>query len=284
MEDIKKKIKKELIDKDFIMWNKDSIKFLISIFSNDDYKDLYNDNLELFHKYIIWLKDNKFNKFNFKNRYSYDILVELLVLIKKDLYYDKKYNYISELDIIEKFYNPKKIYDYNINYLCNDFIYFIFIGFILLYFFIKFLCNFFINNYLKNSKANPMYKFNLVLNLKDVLKSDESSSSNFLDNLKSDEMSSSSSSSSSSSNFLDNFKSDELSSSLSNFLDNFKLDESSLSSSNFLDNFKLDESSSSLSNFLDNNFIKDNLKLFNINGENNTIFFDNINNLIKKII
>jgi len=264
MEDIKKKIKKELVDKDFIMWNKDSIKFLISIFSNDDYKDLYNDKLELFHKNIIWLKDNKFNKFDFKNRYSYDILVELLVLIKKDLYYDKKYNYISELDIIEKFYNPKKINDYNINYLCNDFIYFIFIGFILLYFFIKFLCNFFINNYLKNSKANPMYKFNLVLNLKDVLKSDESSSS--------------------SSNFLDNLKSDELSSSssLSNFLDNLKSDESS-SLSNFLDNLKSDKSSS-LSNFLDNNFIKDNLKLFNINGENNTIFFDNINNLIKKII
>ena len=188
IENIKHSIKKNLIDKDFIKWNKESINLLVSIFEYNEYKELYNSNLELLDKYIIWMKDNNFDKFEFKNRYSYDILVELYTLIKRDLYYDIKYNYIKQLNNFEQYsnkninsfeqYSNKNINSFEQNsnnlYIYDYILFIIFVIGLIIIIIIRLIYYYYKNNnnIYQIQKPDPKYNFNLTLNLKDDIVKD----------------------------------------------------------------------------------------------------------------
>ena len=59
IEYIEKKIKNELINKDFKLWNKESIDLLLSVFENEKYNKFFNINLLLLDDYIKWYSKNK---------------------------------------------------------------------------------------------------------------------------------------------------------------------------------------------------------------------------------
>jgi hypothetical protein len=58
IEYIEKKIRDNLINKDFEEWNRESIDFLLSIYSNQ-YQSFYKINLLLLEDYIRWYSKNK---------------------------------------------------------------------------------------------------------------------------------------------------------------------------------------------------------------------------------
>lgn len=97
---IQKRIKKELLKKDFNEWNKESIQLLISVYKYDKYKKFYESNLLLLDNFIKWYKKNKI-----VDMFSLDKLIQLSCIIKEDLLYEKNYDYNFVL------YNTVKSFD-----------------------------------------------------------------------------------------------------------------------------------------------------------------------------
>lgn len=114
IEYIEKKIKNELIDKDFNDWNKESILFLSSIFEFKKYSKLYDLNLILLNDYIKWYQKKFDNNETIEKMYNIELLKKLYNLIKEDIHYNENYNYESFLN--ENKIEPKKnhclIFDY----------------------------------------------------------------------------------------------------------------------------------------------------------------------------
>ena len=106
---IEKKIKTELLEKDFIKWNKDSIIFLVSIFEYKKLNSFYDFNLILLNDYIKWYKnylntnnDTKKDTNNDTNNdtkddkidmYKLELLTNIYSLIKDDIKNQQNYNY-----------------------------------------------------------------------------------------------------------------------------------------------------------------------------------------------
>ena len=97
---IQKRIKRELLKKDFNEWNKESIQFLVSVYKYDKYKKFYESNLLLLDNFIKWYKKNKII-----DMFSLDKLIQLSCIIKEDLLYEKNYDYNFVL------YNTVKSFD-----------------------------------------------------------------------------------------------------------------------------------------------------------------------------
>jgi hypothetical protein len=91
---LEKKIKKKLVNKKFKKWNKDSIKFLVSIFEYPKYDKLYDFNLNLLDDYINWYKKNTY----ITDQYPLDKLIDLYCLINCNLYKNININYIDFLE------------------------------------------------------------------------------------------------------------------------------------------------------------------------------------------
>jgi len=93
---LEKKIKKSLVKKQFINWNKESIKFLISIYEYPEYDQLYDFNLNLLDNYINWYKKNSY----ISNQYSLEKMIDLYCLINSNLYRGIYINYDNFIDNI----------------------------------------------------------------------------------------------------------------------------------------------------------------------------------------
>ena len=97
---IEKKIKEQLINKDFKLWDKESIDFLLSIFENEKYNMFYNVNLMLLNDYIQWYSKN--DNVNEKcNNYSLENLKYIYCLVNEDIFNNVHYNYIKTLNNLE---------------------------------------------------------------------------------------------------------------------------------------------------------------------------------------
>ena len=94
LEYLEKKIKKNLVKKNFRKWNKKSIHFLVSIYENEKYKEFYDFNLILLDDYIIWYKKNSY----INDQYSLDKLIDLYCLISNNVYKNIYTNYIPFLE------------------------------------------------------------------------------------------------------------------------------------------------------------------------------------------
>ncbi len=117
----KKKIRDELLNKEFDEWNKDSIITLISIFQYSQCKELYTISLMLLDDYIKWYNNTK----ELLDQYPVKKLIDLQKLIKDDLYHNEHYNYESYLNEEVNIKN-----EYKEEYSCyNDYgLYSLFIG------------------------------------------------------------------------------------------------------------------------------------------------------------
>lgn len=111
IEYIEKKIRDQLINKNFKLWDKESINFLISIFDKD-YKSLYNINLILLNDYIDWYLKNIKNNYNM---YSIDNLEYIYNLIKENTINNikNKDTYLNILENLDKEKNEKNINELN---------------------------------------------------------------------------------------------------------------------------------------------------------------------------
>jgi len=114
---IEKKIRDQLINKNFKLWNKESINFLISIFDKD-YKSLYNINLILLNDYIDWYLKN-IN--NYDKMYSIDNLEYIYNLIKENTTNNikNKDTYLNILENLDREKNEKNINDLDCCYIYN---------------------------------------------------------------------------------------------------------------------------------------------------------------------
>jgi hypothetical protein len=132
---IEKKIKEELINKEFELWDKESINFLISIFEFEKYSEFYHINLMLLNDYINWYKKNTCqNEIHNQNMYHIKDLMNIYCIINEDIYYNVHYNYVN---ILNKNYN----YSYNnlttqFTTLINSNLFFMIIGTMLTIFYI----------------------------------------------------------------------------------------------------------------------------------------------------
>jgi len=120
---IEKKINDELIKKDFKLWNKDSIDFLLFIFEYKKYNVFHHVNLTLLNDYIKWYSENIVED---PNIYSLENLKYIHSLIKEDISKNIYYNYIKILnnlnnvsinDSINNDYTIENIITYILNLL-----------------------------------------------------------------------------------------------------------------------------------------------------------------------
>ena len=164
---LQNEIKNNLINKDFIDWNKDSIYLLLSVYENkeSEYKDFQKINLILLDRYIVWYKKVQ-NKIiiNSYEQYSLEDLEYISSLIKFD---NMPQNYNK---ILYKMQNTP-FYYYILDYIKNfiDLAYSDFgFGMLILYLIImlKYLsCCFMIYNN-KNMPLHNSYQYNLNQELK----------------------------------------------------------------------------------------------------------------------
>jgi hypothetical protein len=94
---LEKKIKSELINKEFKEWCKESIEFLVSIFQFESCHSFFTVNLLLLKNYISWLKKN--NNFEDNEIYDLETLNSLYKTIKKNI---EKNKYISYDPLLNK--------------------------------------------------------------------------------------------------------------------------------------------------------------------------------------
>ena len=115
IEYIEKKIRDQLINKNFKLWDRESINFLISIFDKDNYKSLYNINLILLNDYIDWYLKNIKN--NYYNMYSFNNLEYIYNLIKENTInnIESKDTYLNILENLDKEKNEKNIINNDID-------------------------------------------------------------------------------------------------------------------------------------------------------------------------
>jgi hypothetical protein len=120
---IEKKIKDQLVNKDFELWDKESIDFLISIFEHEKYNTFYDINLLLFDDYIKWytnkINENESLENKVINNYPLENLKYVYHLINIDIYNNIHYNYVKILNNINNTNNNDiNIYDtFNLNNL-----------------------------------------------------------------------------------------------------------------------------------------------------------------------
>jgi len=119
---IEKKINDQLLNKDFELWDKESIDFLISIFEHEKYNVFYDVNLLLFDDYIKWytnkINENEELENTIINNYPLDKLKYIYHLINIDIYNNIHYNYVKILNNITNINNNTDIYDtFNLNNL-----------------------------------------------------------------------------------------------------------------------------------------------------------------------
>lgn len=105
---IEKKIKDQLINKEFKLWDKESIDFLLYIFEYEKYNMFYNVNLMLLDDYIKWYTKN-INET--PNNYSLENLKYIFCLINADIYNNVHYNYIKTLNNLDNKMNVFDIFD-----------------------------------------------------------------------------------------------------------------------------------------------------------------------------
>jgi hypothetical protein len=161
---IEKKIKTELVNKDFELWDKDSINFLVSIFEFEKYGEYYNINLMLLNDYIIWYKKNNCqNAIHNQNMYTLKELMNIYCIINEDIYHNVHYNYINIL-------NKNK----NYNYICDDFtsqfnilinnnLFFMIVGTMLTIFYIILRYILFFIPFKKNEEKKNIYEIKIPL-------------------------------------------------------------------------------------------------------------------------
>ena len=171
---IEKKIKNELINKEFELWDKESINFLLSIYEHKKYNDFYTINLILFNDYINWYKkkvinsvDNPVNSTmpnsdtstvpnsdtstmpcinihseHFDKMYPLKDLLHIYSLINDDIYHNVHDNYINILNNNSSSHNDLNI---QFSYLLNNNLFFIIIGifFTIFYIILKYILYFF---------------------------------------------------------------------------------------------------------------------------------------------
>ena len=165
---LEKEIKNNLINKDFIDWNKDSIYLLLSVYEHKDheYKDFQKTNLILLDRYISWYKKVQHKIIiNSYEQYALEDLEYISSLIKYD---DIPQNYNK---ILYKMQNTP-FYYYILDYIksfidlgYSDF------GFAMLVFYLiiilKYLsCFFMIYNNKHSSLCNSSYQYNLNQQIK----------------------------------------------------------------------------------------------------------------------
>lgn len=80
---LEKKIKDDLINKDFKDWCKDSVDFLVSVYQFEKCNSFFTINLLLLKDYISWLKKNNVEQND--NIYTLDTLNKLYTTIKKNI-------------------------------------------------------------------------------------------------------------------------------------------------------------------------------------------------------
>ena len=160
---IKKRIKKELIKKNFSEWNKESIQLLTHVYKYNEYNNFYESNLLLLDNYIRWYK--KSNK-KPTDMYALDKLICLSCLIKEDLFYEKNYDYNSVLysnvnSVNNLFF--KDIYDF----FSNDTFYSFGFGLIIaiIYNVLKFLLQ--KEEYKEEQKEKKKTEFQIPINIPD---------------------------------------------------------------------------------------------------------------------
>lgn len=90
---IKRKIKKELIKKKFNKWNKESINLLVYVYKSNKYESFFEINTLLLDDYIKWYKEQPINY----DMYKFNTLVNLYCMIKEDLYYNRRFDYMPFL-------------------------------------------------------------------------------------------------------------------------------------------------------------------------------------------
>ena len=170
---IEKKIKDELINKDFELWNKESINFLVSIFEFVKYTEYYSVNLILLNDYISWYKAKESDS---PHMYSLKSLMNIYCLINEDMYYNIRRNYISIL-------NKKNGCPFNLpnitDCLLNSNLLFIIFGFFFTIFYIIFRYLFYIIGHRKKEINHHIFELKLVspdknhvnnFSLQDILK------------------------------------------------------------------------------------------------------------------
>ena len=96
-----KKIKRKLINKNFKKWNEKSIKFLLKIFENNKNELYFDLLLILFDDYIKWCLNNEMES---------EKLIEIYLLIKKNIYFKKTENY-SNIYLDEKYEKNDNFYN-----------------------------------------------------------------------------------------------------------------------------------------------------------------------------
>jgi hypothetical protein len=90
---IENKIKKELFEKDFAIWNKETIKFILHIFDLHNYHQYFNMLLLILNDYIIWYKNNDTINDTIieHDMYNIDDLINIYEIIKKDMNINNSY-------------------------------------------------------------------------------------------------------------------------------------------------------------------------------------------------
>lgn len=161
---IEKKIKNELINKDFETWNKETINFLVSIYEHDKYNDFYSINLILLNDYINWYKKNVEESENscknstdplpiiddnlpkkhiiINDMYELKDLTYIYSIINDDIYHNIRDNYINILNYKKSYHTDLSI---KFNYLLNNNLFYVIIGIFLTIFYItiKYILYFF---------------------------------------------------------------------------------------------------------------------------------------------
>jgi hypothetical protein len=152
---IKDEINEKLINTKFELWDKYSILFLVSIFEFKEYQELYEENLALLKKYILWARDNQ-DKVIGKNMYKYYTLVKIYHIINDDIFYDRHFDYKVDLNNTELKYCNNDYEDIGL-YVCGGG--FIMFGvFFVILFIILSIKNFLLLTYKKSFINNiPVY-------------------------------------------------------------------------------------------------------------------------------
>lgn len=106
---LEKKIKDDLINKDFKDWCKDSVDFLVSVYQFEKCNSFFTINLLLLKDYISWLKKNNIETND--NVYTLDTLNKLYTTIKKNIQNNKFENYE---DILTDKVSPESVEENNV--------------------------------------------------------------------------------------------------------------------------------------------------------------------------
>jgi predicted XRE-type DNA-binding protein len=159
---LEKEIKNNLINKDFIDWNKDSIYLLLSVYENKEpeYKDFQKINLVLLDRYISWYKKVQ-NRIiiNSYEQYSLEDLEYISSLIKYDIIPQNYNKILYKMQNIPFYYYILDYIKSIIDLAYSDFGFGVLVIYIIIMF--KYLSCFFIMYNNKNTSLYNSYQYNL---------------------------------------------------------------------------------------------------------------------------